>query len=98
MDPQVINTLKIVEIILFLILSSGVGAHEKWGGPVASLMISGGVSRPIGHRTNIVCVKKWGDQSPPKSPCSDAYDSLYHILCIGTIRISVLYTEEIQTV
>ena len=46
-------------------------AHEKWGGPVASLMISGGVSRPIGHRTNIVSVKKWGGQSPPKPPCSE---------------------------
>ena len=38
------------------------------GAPVASLMISGGVSRPIGHRTNIVSVKKWGGQSPPKPP------------------------------
>ena len=32
-------------------------------------MISGGVSRPIGHRTNIVSVKKWGGgQSPPNPP------------------------------
>ena len=38
------------------------------GAPVASLMISGGVSRPIGHRTNIVSVKKWGGQSPPNPP------------------------------
>ena len=38
------------------------------GPPVASLMISGGVSRPIGHRTNIVSVKKWGGQSPPNPP------------------------------
>ena len=38
------------------------------GAPVASLMISGGVSRPIGHRTNIVYVKKWGGQSPPNPP------------------------------
>ena len=43
------------------------------GAPVASLMKSGGVSRPIGHKTNIVSVKKWGGQSPPKPPCSDAY-------------------------
>ena len=40
------------------------------GAPVASLMKSGGVSRPIGHRTNIVSVKKWGGggQSPPNPP------------------------------
>ena len=43
------------------------------GAPVASLMISGGVSRPIGHRTNIVSVKKWGGPEPPKPPYSDAY-------------------------
>ena len=38
------------------------------GAPIDSLMISGGVSRPIGHRTNIVSVKKWGGQSPPNPP------------------------------
>ena len=41
---------------------------KSGGAPVASLMISGGVSRPIGHRTNIVSVKKWGGQSPPNPP------------------------------
>ena len=49
------------------------------GAPVASLMISGGVSRPIGHRTNIVSVKKWGGPEPPKPPCSEAYGCDYYL-------------------
>ena len=57
--------------------------NDKWGGPVASLMISGGVSRPIGHRTNIVCMKKWGGQSPPNPPVPTpmiTYEELYYVL------------------
>ena len=47
------------------------------GAPVASLMISGGVSRPIGHRTNIVSVKKWGGQSPPNPPVPTPMDDIH---------------------
>ena len=74
-----------------LLTTSGVGAHDKWGGPVASLMKNGGVSRPIGHRTNIVSVKKWGGQSPPKPPCSDAYVDDTLDFGVGTISETALF-------
>ena len=70
--------------LMTLVITSGVGAHDKWGGPVASLMKNGGVSRPIGHRTNIVSVKKWGGQSPPKPPCSDSYG--HYNLCFKSLN------------
>ena len=60
------------------------------GAPVASLMKSGGVSRPIGHRTNIVSMKKWGGQSPPPNPpvptpmCVYVY--LYMFICTELIE------------